>query len=236
LGKKFSNLFYLIYHFGKGISNFSSTKIYLFFSNRSNEIDLTDLSLISNESLCLASNETIAISSSRRTILYERAIEHLPSLYTYYKNLLHINHSSIELNICDIHFGNLFQIDDLFKLNIHYSHSLLDPTWPYGLLSSLYTNVISIANNEQRLEIILNTLRFVYILEMKHTWIVYKMLTKTTRFSMIAAIYLLGSDIFLEKNIADYLVALLNCFNEQHLLQKIETKHIIQSFMSFFDL
>jgi hypothetical protein len=62
------------------------------------------------------------------------------------------------------------------------------------------------------------------------------MLTKTTRFSMIAGIYLLGSDIFLEKNIADYLGALLNCFNEQHLLVKLETRSNIQSLMTFFDL
>jgi hypothetical protein len=62
------------------------------------------------------------------------------------------------------------------------------------------------------------------------------MLTKTTRFSMIAAIYLLGSDVFLEKNIADYLVAFLKCFNEQNFLQKLQTKSHIQSLMTFFDL
>ncbi|CAF4580668.1 unnamed protein product, partial [Rotaria magnacalcarata] len=80
--------------------------------------ELADLSLVTNESLCLASNESIKISSSHRTILYERAVEHLPSLYTYYKNIFHINRSSIDLNICDIHFGNLLQTDDSFKLNI----------------------------------------------------------------------------------------------------------------------
>ncbi|CAF3346867.1 unnamed protein product [Rotaria sp. Silwood1] len=205
------------------------------FWKRSNETELADLSLITNESLCLASNESIKISPSHRTILYERAIEHLPTLYTYYKNILQLNRSSIDLNICDIHIGNLFQIDDSFKINIHYADTFIDPTWPYGLLSSLYTNVLTIVENDKRLDIILNTLRFVYILEMKHNLVLYKMLTKTTRFSMIAGIYLLGSDIFLEKNIADYLVAFLNCFNEQHLLQKIETRTNIQSLMTFFD-
>ncbi|CAF2858976.1 unnamed protein product [Rotaria sp. Silwood2] len=208
----------------------------LSFWKRSNETELADLSLITNESLCLASNESIKISPSHRTILYERAIEHLPSLYTYYKNILHLNRSSIDLNICDIHFGNLFQMDDSFKLNIQYSDTLIDPTWPYGLLSSLYTNVLSIVENEKRLDIILNTLRFVYILEMKNNLFLSKVLTKTTRFSMIAGIYLLGSDIFLEKDVADYLVAFLNCFNEQHLLQRIETRTNIQSLMTFFDL
>ncbi|CAF3655986.1 unnamed protein product [Adineta steineri] len=207
----------------------------LSYWKRSNESELADLSLITHETLCLASNESLTISSSHRTLLYERAIEHLPSLYTYYKNILHINHSSIDLNICDIHFGNLFQTDDLFKLNIHYSYTLIDVTWPYGLLSSLYTNVLTIKEDDKRLEVILNALRFVYILEMKHSLILSKMLTKTTRFSMIAGIYLLGSDIFLEKNIADYLVAFLNCFNEQHLLQKLETRSAIQSLMTFFD-
>ncbi|CAF0756663.1 unnamed protein product [Adineta ricciae] len=207
----------------------------LSYWKRSNEIELADLSLITNESLHLASNQSIIVSSSQRTLLYERAIEHLPSLYTYYKNILHINRSSVDLNICDIHFGNLFQSDDLLKLNIHYSHTLLDITWPYGLLSSLYTNVLTIADENQRLELILNSLRFVYILEMKHSLILYKTLSKTTRFSMIAGIYLLGSEIFLEKNIADYLVAFLNCFNEQNLLQKLETKSNIQSLMTFFD-
>lgn len=192
--------------------------------------------MITSESLCLASNESINMSPSHRTILYERAIEHLPSLYTYYKNILHLNHSSLDLHICDVHFGNLFQIGDSFKLNIHFSETLIDPTWPYGLLSSLYTNVLSILENDKRLEVILNTLRFVYILEMKHNLILNKMLTKTTRFSMVAGIYLLGSDIFLERDIADYLVALLNCFNEQHLLQKIDTRSNIQSLMTFFDL
>ncbi|CAF1214756.1 unnamed protein product [Rotaria magnacalcarata] len=207
----------------------------LSFWKRSNEIELADLSLVTNESLCLASNESIKISSSHRTILYERAVEHLPSLYTYYKNIFHINRSSIDLNICDIHFGNLLQTDDSFKLNIHYSQTLIDLTWPYGLLSSLYTNVFSIADNDKRLDIIMNTLRFVYILEMKHNMILHKMVTKTTRFAMIAGIYLLGSDVFLEKNVADYLVAFLNCFNEQNLLQKLETRTNIQSLMTFFD-
>jgi hypothetical protein len=206
------------------------------FSNRSNEIELTDLSLIPNESLSLASTESLTITSSHRTLLYSRAIEHLPSLYTYYKNLLHINQTLIDINLSDIHFGNLFQIDDLFKLNIHYSNTFIDITWPYGLLSSLYTNTLSIVENNKRLDIILNTLRFVYILEMKHCLVLNKMLTITTRFSMIAGIYLLGSDVFLEKNIADYLVAFLNCYNEQHVLQKLQTKSNIQSLMTFFDL
>ena len=189
--------------------------------------------MITNESLYLASKESITISSSHSTILYERAIEHLPSLYTYYKNILHLNNSSIDLNICDIHFGNLFQND---HLNIHYSHTLIDPTWPYGLLSSLYTNVLTIVDNDQRLNMILNTLRFVYILEIKQSLILYKMLTRTTRFAMIAGIYLLASDVFLDKDVADYLIAFLNCFNEQHLIQRIETKSHIQSLMTFFDL
>ncbi len=204
--------------------------------NRSNEIELTDLSLIPNESLSLASTESLIITSSHRTLLYERAIEHLPSLYIYYKNLLHINQSLIDINLSDIHFGNLFQIDDLFKLNIHYSNTFIDITWPYGLLSSLYTNALSIVENDKRLDIILNTLRFVYILEMKHCLFLKKILTITTRFSMIAGIYLLGSDVFLEKNIADYLVAFLNCYNEQNVLQKLQTKSNIQSLMTFFDL
>ncbi len=234
--KKFLNLFYLIHHFGKGDFNFFFSKKIFFSSYRSNEIVLTDLSLIPNESLYLASNESLIISSSHRSVLYERAIEHLPSLYTYYKNLLHINQSLINLNICDIHFGNLFQIDDLFKLNIHYLNTFIDITWPYGLLSSLYTNALSIVENDKKFDIILSTLRFVYILEIKNCLFLNKMLTKTTRFSMIAGIYLLGSDIFLEKNIADYLVAFLNYFNEQNLLQKLQTKHPIQSLMTFFDL
>jgi hypothetical protein len=71
---------------------------------------------------------------------------------------------------------------------------------------------------------------------MKHSLILQKMLTKTTRFSMIAGIYLLGSDVFLERNVAEYLIAFLNCFNEQHLLQKIETRSHVQSLMTFFDL
>jgi hypothetical protein len=183
-----------------------SKQTFLFFSNRSNEIDVSDLSLIPNESLCLASNESLTISSSHRTTLYQHAVEHLPSLYTYYKNILHINSSLINENISDIHIGNFFQIDE--KLNIHYSSTFIDPTWPYGLLSSLYTNVLSIIENDKRLDVILNTLRFIYILEEKHCFILHKNLTKTTRFSMIAGIYLLGSDIFLEKNIADYLVSL----------------------------
>jgi hypothetical protein len=236
LQKKFLNLFYLIHHFGKGDFNFFFSKKIFFSSYRSNEIVLTDLSLIPNESLYLASNESLIISSSHRSVLYERAIEHLPSLYTYYKNLLHINQSLINLNICDIHFGNLFQIDDLFKLNIHYLNTFIDITWPYGLLSSLYTNALSIVENDKKFDIILSTLRFVYILEIKNCLFLNKMLTKTTRFSMIAGIYLLGSDIFLEKNIADYLVAFLNYFNEQNLLQKLQTKHPIQSLMTFFDL
>ena len=53
---------------------------------------------------------------------------------------------------------------------------------------------------------------------------------------MIAGIYLLGSDIFLERNIAEYLMAFLNCFQEQHLLQKIDTRSSVQSLMTFFDL
>lgn len=226
----------MIHHFGKGDFNFFFSKKIFFSSYRSNEIVLTDLSLIPNESLYLASNESLIISSSHRSVLYERAIEHLPSLYTYYKNLLHINQSLINLNICDIHFGNLFQIDDLFKLNIHYLNTFIDITWPYGLLSSLYTNALSIVENDKKFDIILSTLRFVYILEIKNCLFLNKMLTKTTRFSMIAGIYLLGSDIFLEKNIADYLVAFLNYFNEQNLLQKLQTKHPIQSLMTFFDL
>ncbi|UJR33978.1 hypothetical protein I4U23_021394 [Adineta vaga] len=201
---------------------------------RSNETELSDLSLITNEPLNLASNESIT-TSSQRTLLYERAIEHLPTLYTYYKNILHINRSSTDLSICDIHFANLFQSDDFLKLNIHYSYSLVDITWPYGLLSSLYTNALTIADNNQRLEVILNTLRFVYILEIKHSLILCQMLNKTTRFAMIAGIYLLGSEIFLDKNVADYLVAFLNCFNEQNLLQKLQTRNHIQSLMTFFD-
>jgi hypothetical protein len=231
----------LILHFGKGNFNIffnKKTNKQTLFSvlNRSNEIDLTDLSLVSNEFLCLASNESLTISSSHRSLLYQRAIEHLPSLFTYYKNLLHINQTLIQLNLCDIHFGNLFQIDDLFKLNIHYTNTFIDITWPYGLLSSFYTNSLSIIDNNKRLDIILNTLRFVYILETKQCLFLNKILTKTTRFSMIAGIYLLGSDVFLEKNIADYLLALLNCFNEQNLLQKLQTKTNIQSLMLFFDL
>jgi hypothetical protein len=71
---------------------------------------------------------------------------------------------------------------------------------------------------------------------MKHCLFLKKILTITTRFSMIAGIYLLGSDVFLEKNIADYLVAFLNCYNEQNVLQKLQTKSNIQSLMTFFDL
>ena len=203
---------------------------------RSTETDLADLSLLSDQSLSLASNESISTSSSYRTVLYERAIEHLPALYTHYKNMLHINRSSVELNLCDIHFGNAFQQEDLLHLNIHYANQLIDPSWPYGLLSSFYTNALSIVDPQQKLDLVLNTLRFVYILEMKHCLILSKVLTKTTRFSMIAGIYLLGSEIFLERNVADYLVACLNCFNEQHLLQKIDTRSTIQSLMTFFDL
>lgn len=228
----------MIYPFGEGYFNIIINKIYafIFTFNRSNETELADLSLITNESLYLASNEPIKLTSSHRTTLYERAIEHLPSLYSYYKNIFHINYSSIDLSICDIHFGNLFQKDDSFKLTINYSQTLIDPTWPYGLLSSLYTNVLKIEEADKRLDIILNTLRFVYILEMKQTLTLCKMLTKTTRFAMIAGIYLLGSDIFLEKNIAEYLIGFLNCFNEQSLLQKVETKSSVQSLMTFFDL
>lgn len=191
---------------------------------------------MSNEVLCLASRESITITPSHRTLLYERAIEHLPALYTYYRNILHLNRSTIDLSSGDIHFGNYLQSDDHFKLAIHHSDALVDPAWPYGLLASLYTNVLSVANPEQKLDLILNTLRFVYILEMKHCLILTKQLTRTTRFSMIAGIYLLGSDVFLERNIADYLVAFLNCFQEQQLLQKIDTRRSVQSLMTFFDL
>ena len=184
---------------------------------RSTEVDLADLSLISNESLCLASNESISISKANRTTLYERAIEHLPSLFSYYKNILGLNCSSVNLNHCDIHFGNFFQSDDSLKLIIHYSDPLIDRTWPYGLLSSLYANVLTIENPEKKLELILNTLRFVYILETKQCLNLSKQLTKTTRFSMIAGIYLLGSDTFLERNIAAYLLAFLNSFQDRHL-------------------
>lgn len=221
----------MIHHFGKGKFHFIIYKN-LSLSYRSTEIELSDLSLISTESFYLASNEPLIISSS----LYQRAIEHLPSLYSYYKNLLHINQTLINLNFSDIHFGNCFQNDDLFKLNIHYTNSFIDITWPYGLLSSLYTNAISIIDNNQRLDIILNTLRFVYILEKKSSPFLNKMLTKTTRFSMITGIYLLGSDVFLEKNVAEYLAGFLNCFNEHNLLKQIQTNRQIQSLMNFFDL
>lgn len=199
-------------------------------------MDFADLSLITNESLCLASNESIATASSRRTILYERAIEHLPSLYTHYRNILHVNRSAIEFSHCDIHFGHFFQSEEHLKLSVHFSDSLIDQTWPYGVLSALYANALSIADAGQKLDLVLNTLRFVYILEMKHCLILSKQLTTTTRFSMIAGIYLLGPEIFLETSVAEYLVAFLNCFRERDLLQKINTKTQIQSLMIFFDL
>lgn len=207
-----------------------------FFFFRTNEIELAELSLIPTDSLPLASTESLPVTSSHRSILYERALEHLPSLYTYYKNLLHINQSLITINISDIHLGNLLQIDDSFRLTIHHSNTMIDITWPYGLLSSLYTNTISIAEPDKQLDVILNSLRFVYILEMKHCVFFQKMLTITTRFAMIAGIYLLGSDVFLEKTIAEYLLAFLHCFNEQHLLEKLQTNTSIQSLMTFFDL
>lgn len=53
---------------------------------------------------------------------------------------------------------------------------------------------------------------------------------------MIAGIYLLGSDIFLEKSIAEYLGGFLNCFNDTNLLKQIQTNQQIQSLMKFFDL
>ena len=203
---------------------------------RSNELELSELSLIPTDTLPLASTESLTVTSSHRSILYERALEHLPSLFTYYKNLLHINQSLITINISDIHVGNFFQLDESFRLTIHYSNPMIDITWPYGLLSSLYTNAISIAEDDKRLDVILNSLRFVYILEMKRCGFFQKMLTITTRFSMIAGIYLLGSDVFLEKNIAEYLLAFLHCFNEQNLLQKLQTNTSVQSLMTFFDL
>lgn len=203
---------------------------------RSNDLDLTDLSLIPNESLCLASNESLTITSSHRSLLYDRAVEHLPSLYSYYKKLLHINQTLVDLSLSDVHIGNIFQNEDLFKLNQHYSNTFIDLTWPYGLLPSLYANALKIPEDNQRLDIILNTLKFVYILEMKNCVNLKKILTKTTRFSMIASVYLLQSDVFLEKTVAEYLVAFLNCFHQENLLQKLQINTTIQSFMTFFDL
>jgi len=205
------------------------------FWKKPTEVEFADLSLISNESLCLASNQTISTCSASRTILYERAVEHLPSLFTYYKNLLHVNRSSTDFSLHDVHFGYFFQSEEFLRLSIHFVDSLIDSTWPYGVLSALYANVLTVANVEQKLELVLNTLRFVYILEMKNSFILSKQLTTTTRFSMIAGIYLLGSDLFLEANVADYLVAFLNCFREKELLQKLQTKSQIQSLMKFFD-
>ena len=199
-------------------------------------MDLADLSLVSTESLSLASNQSVSISSAQRTLLYERAIEHLPALYTHYRNILHINRSTIDFNHHDFHFGYFFQSDEYVRLSIHFADSLIDPTWPYGILSALYADALTIANAEQKLDLVLNTLRFVYILEMKHCLSLSKQLTTTTRFSMIAGVYLLGSDLFLESSVADYLVAFLNCFRERDLLQKIETQNQVQSLMKFFDL
>lgn len=216
------------------LDQWNSKRFTLFF--RSDEINLNELSLDSNEALCLASNESIVISANQRNSLYERAIEHLPSLFSYYQNILRLNRPSIEFKHCDIHFGNFFHSEELLKLIVHYSNPLIDPTWPYGLLSSLVTNTVVMNDDNKKLDLILNTLRFVYVLENKKCLGLLKQLSITTRFSMIAGVYLLGSDIFLDKDVAEYLVAFMNLFHQQNILEKLDTRSMIQSLMTFSDL
>ncbi|CAF0927499.1 unnamed protein product [Didymodactylos carnosus] len=195
----------------------------------------------SSRTICLASNEIIINSSAKDSVLYEDSIDYLQSLYYHYLNILKVNrqtdNDNLLLSTIDVHYALLSEVKPKLIARYMYSSNsnmFIDHNWFYGLLPSYYARAIDVVEEEQKLGTVLSTLRFVYMLEMKKCSLL-KLVNMTTRYSMIAGIYLLGSNIFLNKDVVQYMTAFLNLYNDNGLLQKLDTKTTVQSLMTFFD-
>ncbi|KAK3595521.1 hypothetical protein CHS0354_021622 [Potamilus streckersoni] len=198
-------------------------------------IVLADLQLTSPIQLRSATQEEIQFT---QTQLCQEARENLHSIRATYLKAFGCSEADMYKSRDRFHM-NTTKITSFFTSNL--GESLLPQDWIYLPLIELYNTYCTIGAEGQsilsasQIAVVYDVLKWIFLMECERSKVMDG-ISVTLKVSRVMCTFLTGNDLFLERSIHRYLVALLHHYTKPSLLDQMDFEEPIPGIVSFYDL